>query len=101
MNRLATVNSILLPYILILAVAVLRLTVSHPYNFVPVFALSHGGKRFQLIFVETYQARSLSVGPADETVIWTLEAAGANPPSGCSLVVLLARSEERRAGKKG
>ena len=38
MNRLATVNSILLPYILILAVAVLRLTVSHPYNFVPVFA---------------------------------------------------------------
>jgi acetyltransferase-like isoleucine patch superfamily enzyme len=56
------------------------------------FALSHGGKRFQLIFVETYQARSLSVGPADETVIWTLEAAGANPPSGCSLVDLLAKT---------
>ncbi len=38
MKRLASGNSILLPYILILGVAILRLTVSHPYNFVPVFS---------------------------------------------------------------
>jgi hypothetical protein len=38
MKRLASGNPILLPYLLILAIAVLRLSVSHPYNFVPVFA---------------------------------------------------------------
>jgi Family of unknown function (DUF6580) len=38
MKRLAIGNSILLPYLLILAVAVLRLSVSHSYNFIPVFA---------------------------------------------------------------
>jgi len=31
-------NSILLPYLLILVAAILRLTVSHPYNFIPVFS---------------------------------------------------------------
>jgi hypothetical protein len=31
-------NSILLSYLLIVAVAVLRLTVSHPYNFIPIFS---------------------------------------------------------------
>lgn len=38
MNRFASSNPVLLPYPLILAVAVLRLSVSHPYNFVPVFS---------------------------------------------------------------
>jgi hypothetical protein len=38
MKRLAIGNSILVPYVFILAVAVLRLTVNHPYNFVPVFS---------------------------------------------------------------
>jgi len=36
MKRLASGNSILLPYILILGVAILRLAVNHPYNFVSV-----------------------------------------------------------------
>jgi hypothetical protein len=31
-------TSILLPYVLILVVAILRLAVSHPYNFIPIFA---------------------------------------------------------------
>ena len=38
MKRLALGNSILLPYLLIPAVALLRLTVNHPYNFIPVFS---------------------------------------------------------------
>jgi len=38
MKKLAIGNSILLPYLLVLAVALLRLTVNHPYNFIPVFS---------------------------------------------------------------
>ncbi|HEV2485697.1 MAG TPA: DUF6580 family putative transport protein [Terracidiphilus sp.] len=38
MKRLVISNSILVPYLFILAVAVLRLTVNHPYNFIPVFS---------------------------------------------------------------
>lgn len=38
MRRLATGNSILVPYLLIVAAALLRLAVNHPYNFVPVFS---------------------------------------------------------------
>ncbi len=38
MKRLSKGNLILLPYLLILAVALLRLTVNHPYNFIPVFS---------------------------------------------------------------
>ena len=37
-NRFAVGKSILLPYLLVLIVAALRLTVSHPYNFIPIFA---------------------------------------------------------------
>jgi hypothetical protein len=38
MKRIASGSSILLPYLLILVAAILRLTVSHPYNFIPVFS---------------------------------------------------------------
>jgi hypothetical protein len=38
MKRLAPGSSIVLPYLLILAVALLRLAVSQPYNFVPIFS---------------------------------------------------------------
>lgn len=37
MKKLDSGSEILLPYMLVLAVVLLRLTVSHPYNFVPVF----------------------------------------------------------------
>jgi hypothetical protein len=37
-KRIARGNLILVPYLLILVAAVLRLTVSQPYNFVPVFS---------------------------------------------------------------
>jgi hypothetical protein len=38
MKRMETRSLFVLPYLLILCAAILRLTVSHPYNFVPVFA---------------------------------------------------------------
>ena len=38
MKRIENRNSILLPYLLIFGAALLRLTVSHPYNFVPIFS---------------------------------------------------------------
>ena len=38
MKRLESRNLLVLPYLLIFGAAILRLTVSHPYNFVPVFA---------------------------------------------------------------
>lgn len=38
MKRLAIGKSILLPYLLILAVAVLRISGSHPYHFIPIFS---------------------------------------------------------------
>lgn len=38
MNKSSSGNAILLPYILVLAVVLLRLAVSHPLNFVPVFS---------------------------------------------------------------
>ena len=38
MKRLAIGSSVLLPYLLIAAVALLRLSESHPYNFIPVFS---------------------------------------------------------------
>ena len=38
MKKLATSNVILLPYLCVLAIALLRLTVNHPYNFIPVFS---------------------------------------------------------------
>jgi hypothetical protein len=38
MQRLSNKSSIVLPYLLIAGAAVLRLTVSHPYNFVPIFS---------------------------------------------------------------
>jgi hypothetical protein len=38
MKKLASGRAILLPYILVLAVVILRLTLRHPYNFVPVFS---------------------------------------------------------------
>ncbi len=38
MKWLGNRSWILLPYLLILAVAILRLAVSHPYNFIPVFS---------------------------------------------------------------
>lgn len=38
MKRLAIGKSILLPYLLIVAVAVLRLSGSHPYHFIPIFS---------------------------------------------------------------
>lgn len=38
MNRLESRNWILLPYLLILGAAPLRLAVSHPYNFIPILS---------------------------------------------------------------
>jgi hypothetical protein len=38
MKRLESRNLFVLPYLLIFGAAILRLTISHPYNFVPVFA---------------------------------------------------------------
>jgi len=38
MKRLAYGSSTVLPYLLILAAVVLRLTVNHPYNFIPLFS---------------------------------------------------------------
>ena len=38
MKRLETRKLFVLPYLLVFGAALLRLTVSHPYNFVPVFA---------------------------------------------------------------
>jgi hypothetical protein len=38
MKQIETKNSILLPYLLIFGTALLRLTVSHPSNFVPIFS---------------------------------------------------------------
>jgi hypothetical protein len=39
MKRFLNEHSVLLPYILILAVVAVRLVVAHPYNFVPVFSV--------------------------------------------------------------
>jgi hypothetical protein len=49
MKRLASGNSIFLPYVLILVAAILRLTVNHPYNFIPVFSC--------LLFFGAYRPR--------------------------------------------
>lgn len=38
MKQLAIGKSAFLPYLLVLAVAVLRLSVGHPYNFIPIFS---------------------------------------------------------------
>ena len=38
MERLKSKHLMLLPYLLIFGAAILRLTVSHPYNFIPVFS---------------------------------------------------------------
>lgn len=38
MKRLAIGNPVLLPYLLVLAVAILRLEAGHPYQFVPIFS---------------------------------------------------------------
>jgi hypothetical protein len=38
MKRLDGKSLFVLPYLLILSAAILRLTISHPYNFVPIFA---------------------------------------------------------------
>jgi hypothetical protein len=38
MKRLESRNLFVLPYLLIFGAAILRLTISHPYNFVPIFA---------------------------------------------------------------
>lgn len=38
MKRLESRNLFVLPYLLIFGAALLRLTVSHPYNFVPIFS---------------------------------------------------------------
>jgi hypothetical protein len=57
MKQLLSGNSILLPYILMLGVAVLRITVSHPYNFVPVlscllfFGACRPGREFAMPFL--------------------------------------------------
>lgn len=89
MKRLASGTSILLPYILILGVAILRLAMSRPYNFAPVFAclLFFGARRparefampfFTLvgvdIFLTTHQfGFALTVGQA-VTWAWYLGA---------------------------
>ena len=38
MKRIGSESSVLLPYLLISVAAALRLAVSHPYNFIPVFS---------------------------------------------------------------
>jgi hypothetical protein len=38
MKRVESRNLFVLPYLLILGAALLRLTVSHPYNFIPIFS---------------------------------------------------------------
>jgi hypothetical protein len=49
MNRLESRNWILLPYLLILGAALLRLTVSHPYDFIPI--------SFGLLFFGAHQSK--------------------------------------------
>jgi len=62
------------------------------------FTATRAGKRFGLLFVERYPAPGAALGPADESVIWTLDAADAGPPPGCTLMDLLAK---RVAGPGG
>jgi hypothetical protein len=84
MKRLETRNLLVLPYLLIFGAALLRLTISHPYNFVPVFAclLFFGANRpkreFAIpllalvgvdIFLTTHRYSYLLT--ADHAVTWT------------------------------
>ena len=64
-----------------------------PLRTVPAygFRMTHYGKRFQLVFVETYAAEGPILDQADETVILTLDTSGEKPPSDCTLIDLLAK----------
>ena len=89
MKRLAIGKSILLPYLLILAVAVLRIAASHPYHFIPIFSCliffgaCRPAREFAIpvlalvgvdIFLTTHQyGYALSVGQAP-TWLWYLVA---------------------------
>ena len=53
--------------------------------------MTYADARFQLIFVESYPSEA-TIEPADETVIWTLDAEGADLPPACSVVDLLAKT---------
>ena len=87
MERLESADRIVLPYLLILGAALLRLTVSHPYNFIPIFscllffAANRPAREFALplfaligvdIFLTTHQyGYQLTLGAA-VTWIWYL-----------------------------
>jgi hypothetical protein len=90
MKRLESRNLFVLPYLFILGAAILRLTVSHPYNFVPVFAclLFFGANRpkreFAIpmlllvgvdIFLTTHRYAYLLTGDHAVTWLWYLAAA--------------------------
>jgi len=62
------------------------------------FTAARAGKRFGLLFVERYPAPGAALCPADESVIWTLDAGDAGPPPGGTLMDLLAK---RVAGPGG
>ncbi len=61
------------------------------------FSLEHEGKRFQLVFTETYPGKAIALGSANLCVILTLEAK-AGPPPGCALFDLLAKKIEGEGG---
>ncbi len=89
MKRLESKNLFVLPYFLVFVAAILRLTVSHPYNFVPVFAclLFFGANRpkreFAIpllvlvgvdIFLTTHRYGYLLTGDHAVTWMWYLAA---------------------------
>ncbi len=90
MKRLENRNLFVLPYLLVFGAALLRLTISHPYNFVPVFAclLFFGANRPKRelaipflalvgvdIFLTTHRYGYLLTGDHAVTWIWYLAAA--------------------------
>jgi len=62
------------------------------------FSLEHAGKRFQLCFFENFSEHAFAPPPADETVVWTLDATSATLPSGCTVMNL---SSQEISGPSG
>jgi len=64
----------------------------------PQFSVQHQGKRFSLAFVERFPTPGFIPEPADETVIWTFDAARDAVPAEFALMNLLKKEVSGPAG---
>jgi len=61
------------------------------------FSLEYGGKRFRLVFQDTFAGNAIDFASSDLCVIWALHASS-SPPPGCTLVDLLGKTIEGEGG---